>query len=351
MRILDLTGISDGRERGKIHGETYRPLIQELASIRLDLCLSLGSFTSPQEVREIAEQHLPILRMFDESLYQELAGIGEGAEISLVDLVILNHYTDLRDIDTRNLSAGNEEGCSIVYLPPHLIGQTWDMHGSARPYVILLKSTELDGTTTLVLSLAGCLALAGMNQHGVTVTINNLRSSDARVGLLWPALVRRLLRFSSAKQGHEALLDAELGSGHHYLIADEREAYGTETSGKKHKVLLSGTAQGPYFHTNHCIDPEMQKVTPVADTSTSYQRYQYLSDSLNTARQPAGPGPLWRLLGSHEGYPRSICTHLATPQAPHESTTCGALVMDMKNRVLLAADGCIHNNEPNKFQL
>ncbi len=35
--------------------------------------------------------------------------------------------------------------------------------------------------------------MAGVNSSGVGVTINNLSSTDARIGVIWPALVRKAL--------------------------------------------------------------------------------------------------------------------------------------------------------------
>ncbi|MEZ4338698.1 MAG: hypothetical protein R3B82_18935 [Sandaracinaceae bacterium] len=51
-----------------------------------------------------------------------------------------------------------------------VIGQTWDMHGSVEPYVCMLEMM------IFAFSITGCLALAGMNDAGLGVCINNLKS-------------------------------------------------------------------------------------------------------------------------------------------------------------------------------
>ena len=59
----------------------------------------------------------------------------------------------------------------------------------------------------------------------------------------------------------------------------------------------------------------------------------------------------WRRLGSEDGWPRSICTNMATPEAPHGAATCGAIAMNLDTGELWAQQGLIHNVAPEKWQL
>src|SRR5690606_22108499 len=102
--------------------------------------------------------------------------------------------------------------------------------------------------------------------------INNLKSVDAQVGVAWPALVRRALRERSAQAARDVILAAPLGSGHHYLVADEHHAFGIETSGRQKKVVFEEAAAS-YVHTNHCLDPDMAALSTVGPESTTRDRY------------------------------------------------------------------------------
>ncbi|QQR89384.1 MAG: hypothetical protein IPJ88_14430 [Myxococcales bacterium] len=84
------------------------------------------------------------------------------------------------------------------------------------------------------------------------------------------------------------------------------------------------------------------------EESTSHERFNCLSNSLKTSTLQSSD-ELWEALGSHEGYPRSVCSHLATPQKPHSSRTCGAIVMDLSGGYALAASGCVHHSRPHYF--
>ena len=351
MRVLELPRGASAREQGLAHGEEMRPLVAEIAEIRTSLCVELGAFTDATEVLATARAHLPVLERWDAALHEELLGIAEGAAVAPEAIVVLNDYTDLRDLRPADL--GTEDDCSAIYArTPEgaLLGQTWDMHGSALPYVMMLRVPEADGAPAAwAFTITGCLGMTGLNARGVGVTINNLKSTDAKVGVVWPALVRRILRERTAAAARDVLTTAPLGSGHHYIVADAHDAFGIESSGRWKKIVYDGT-EPSYVHTNHCLDPEVAEVTQVSPTSTTHDRYARLVASLRDSPL-TGRADLWHRLGSHDGYPRSVCTHLATPQSPHEMLTCGALVMSLTTPDLWASPGCIHLARPHTLAL
>lgn len=357
MRVLDVRDITDPRERGRVHGEAFRGLIAELAELRLGLTVDNGRFADEASVLSAAAAHLPVLGAFDAPLLAELEGVAEGAGLDAPRLVVLNHYTDLKDLDPVALGVavgappkGDEEDCSAVYAQTPegpLLGQTWDMHGSAQPYVCMLRVPGVDdGPGAWCLSIVGCLGMAGLNAAGVGVTINNLKSRDARVGVLWPALVRKALQRVSATEARDVILGAELGSGHHYLVADAERAFGIETSGAEKRLVFEGG--DAFVHTNHCLDDEIDACTNANPTSTTHERYAALTAGIE-ARAVESRGDLWRRLGSHEGYPRSVCTHLASATDPHAMRTCGAVVMNLADRDAWAVSGCVHQAWPHWF--
>jgi isopenicillin-N N-acyltransferase-like protein len=89
----------------------------------------------------------------------------------------------------------------------------------------------------------------------------------------------------------------------------------------------------------------MAALHTVGTDSTTHVRYDALKASVERA-PIVSQADLWERLGSHEGYPKSVCTHMATPEKPHKMRTCGALAMDLRERTLLAAPGCIYRARP-----
>jgi len=335
-QLLIAPGVAP-RERGRVHGESFRGEIRTLAELRIHLCCTVGRFTGADQVLAVARRHLPVLERFDAGLAAELAGIADGAGLSAEHIVVLNHYTDLRDLEP---DAGEGDGCSVIWAETasgRILAQTWDMHATALPYVMMLGVED-----SWLLTVTGCLGLAGMHrQRRVAVAINNLHSNDAGVGVVWPALVRKAVAADSAAAARDLIMGAPVGSGHHYLVADRRDAFGIETSGVLRRLHYAG--QPPvYLHTNHCLDGDVAAVSRVPPASTTHDRYVWLRRSLD-AEPLRDLDDAWRRLGSTDGYPRSVCTNMATPANPHASATCGAIAMNLDSGEIRAQAGLIHN--------
>jgi isopenicillin-N N-acyltransferase like protein len=351
MRAFELPSGASRREQGRAHGEEFRGEIASLADIRIHLTCRMGGGTRAQ-VLELADRHLPVLQSFDRELFAELVGIAEGAGVKPEVIMALNHYTDLRDHRFDEAVAGAAtDGCSAVWARTpdgSLCGQTWDMHATSLPYVLMLRQPEQgERPAAWVLSLTGCLGMAGINQHGVALCVNNLPATDARIGAAWSAVVRRALDQVSATAARDALLAAPIGSGRHFLVADAEQAFGVEVSGTRCAVVFSGE-RGHYVHTNHALDPEIAARTQIAPGATTHDRFAFLDQRLSGA-QLAGADQLWRLLGSEEGYPRSVCSNQATPEDPHGPATCAGLVMHPAARAVDACAGFTHGARPERF--
>lgn len=386
MRTLELPAGKSARQWGQIHGESFRGAISSLAAIRTYLTMRIGEFDSTEQMLDIAAAHMPVLERYDRDLHDEVMGIAEGANLTPAQIVVVNHYTDLRDIRGKNwpavdiadvrADAGTDAkmeadigdadgGCSTIFARTQagsFVAQTWDMHATAIPYILMLRVPETDaGPESWLFSITGCLGMAGLNRHGVALAINNLPSTDARIGVLWPALVRKALGFASARAAVASIECAPIGSGHHYLAADGDSAYGIETSGRRVRrtfaresgsAAADGPANGPagdaYLHTNHCLDGDIAEVTTVPGRSTTYERLDWLSRSVDE-RALIDVHDAWQRLGSEDGYPRSVCTNVSTPENPHGTATCGAIAMELDRPTVWAQAGLIHNVAAERF--
>jgi isopenicillin-N N-acyltransferase like protein len=371
VRQLELPAGKPPREWGRVHGESFRGEIHALAAIRTYLCTKVGGFASAGDVRAAAAAHLPVLERYHRGLHDELLGIAEGAAVAPADIVIANHYTDLRDLDPDmstwqpapladdpRAGAGGkgapraDDGCSAIWAESRtgrILAQTWDMHATAIPYVMVLRVPEsVDGPPATLLSVTGCLGMAGMSAARVGIAINNLFSTDATLGVVWPAVVRRALHQRTATAARDVIATSPIGSGHHYFVADRQSAFAIEASGTRRKQVFGG---GPaYCHTNHCLDDDVAARSKVPPTSTTYDRMRWLEADLARAGI-ADLADAWRRLGSEDGWPRSVCTNVATPEAPHGTATCGAIAMNLDTGELWAQQGFIHNVAAERWQL
>src|SRR5204863_9749019 len=125
-----------------------------LAAIRMYLCTRVGTFQNRDQVMAAARAHLPVLERYHAGLHDELLGIAEGAAVTPEEVVVANHYTDLRDLDpdpatwrpaptqdSPAMSASAKggvvgDGCSVLFAATptgRILAQTWDMHATAIP--------------------------------------------------------------------------------------------------------------------------------------------------------------------------------------------------------------------------
>lgn len=332
MRELRIPPGLSARDRGRVHGETFRDDIQALAEIRTSLISQAWLLEGPDRVLERAAEHLPVLADYDADLYQEFQGIAEAANLTEAQLLVLNHYTDLRDLGLATVAL--EEGCTILhtrYDDEAMIGQTWDMHATAEPFVIMLY---LPDEGIWVQTITGCLALCGINRDGVAVAINNLVMGDARVGVSWPTLVRKMLRQPTTRQAEETLVTTRVGSGHHYLISDPELSVAWEISGSESAVVYHG-GKGVYVHANHCLDDKLKALSQISPTSTTQARQCQADDLLEKNPRPSAQ-ELWEMMACRVNFPHCLFTDRSSPDNPHGVATCARVLMDCKRREIWA---------------
>ena len=243
---------------GMAHGESYRDSIKELYLIRKELMLKRNPGLI-SNLKELAQEQFLVSKIFCTDLGQELEGIARGANLEIEDIIILNNYTDFRDIIL------NEEGCSTVHInnkPENISGQTWDMHASAKEYLCVLKVPWPQGEgNLLVLSLVGCLGISGVNSNNLFIGVNNLNTKNAELGMVWPLLIRKCLEQKNFKDLENVLINAPITSGHSYLISSPLEAALWEISPKKKELVGRNKTgeKGNLIHTNHCLNEELKK--------------------------------------------------------------------------------------------
>ncbi|MGB0454963.1 MAG: C45 family autoproteolytic acyltransferase/hydrolase, partial [Bacteriovoracaceae bacterium] len=327
-------------QNGLHHGEQFREAIKELAEIREELMLSKSPHLK-SHLERLAEEQLEVNQKYMPKLNDEMLAIAKGANLSNKEIVILNNYTDFRDIELP------DEGCSTVYMKTEKSswsGQTWDMHRSAKRFLCLIhiKQNETE-SEKLVLSLAGCLGLMGMNSLGCLVGVNNINTTDAKPGAIWPCLVRECLYQSNLDGMIETLTTVPVTSGHNYIISDKSGGAHYEiTPTLKKKVSMLRSETGAIFHTNHCLHPEVKKIeSTLAQNSTTHLREELLEKKLPYVKSFKDFENVFR---DHEGYPKSICSHFESG-AQDPSFTCGAGVVDYDTDHYVFWRGCKEHDE------
>ncbi|MGE0614619.1 MAG: C45 family autoproteolytic acyltransferase/hydrolase [Bacteriovoracia bacterium] len=325
MHKLALSG--GPRERGQQHGETYRESIRELADIRRGLAEGYFKTQPPAKLRELIDGQYQTLQRYPD-LCAEFDAIGAAANVSREDLIILNNYTDMRDFAT----AG---GCSTISVRSRqgaFCGQTWDMHTSAHRFMVHLSIPGPEARERAeVLTVMGCLALAGVNHAGVSVMINNMHCTENSLGLIWPALVRGMILQPTAAGAFDYISRHLPCSGHNYMISDPNEIINVEASGKRVEATYQSRANGVVFHTNHYVGKLKETENLRMQSKTTHERFASLDryfKSLDASNY--GYEQLVREVFLEERVP-NVCIPIPKPGAD-DTYTCGGILIDTSNR-------------------
>ncbi len=341
LRVTRLQG--NARARGLAHGEAHAAAIREYAEERIALAangLWAGRPATREDVLRLATRLLPAHRAYAPGLMTELEALAEAADVSVEAALIVGGFTDFVDVVRAEGGPGFEEDdCTAVLVPPArtrglggLFAQTWDMHDSATPHVLMLDIRPDDGPAALVFSTVGCLGQIGVNEAGITIGINNLVCTDGRIGVTWNFVVREVLAQTTLEGALACIRGARLAGGHDYLLMDVRgRGVNIEASGRVQ--VVQSLLESPIVHTNHCVAP----ATAAFEAKRDAGLLASSRDRLRTAQTLLAEGTVdVARLQAVMAEPTCICRHGGPPT---HIETSGALIVRPATRELWATWG------------
>ncbi|WP_262888731.1 C45 family autoproteolytic acyltransferase/hydolase [Chitinophaga solisilvae] len=313
--VISLSGTP--RNMGLSFGESYRREIQEFALLRLNrLKMFLMEYSNiavdNKSILNTVQEVVPWHRAYNYDIWNEFRGIATGAGISDELLLVSMAYTDLRDYFIRRyhplLNTGIDPGgCSAFIVPRKLaangvlIGQTWDMSPEAIRYLVLVRRKPVNAPETLYLTTAGCLALIGINSHGVAIGNTNLMTSDHISGVNYLFTISAALQADTALTAAGTIINTPRLSGHNFFAADQDAAFNIEASSLQSKN--TPVTDEIHIHTNHCLDPEMKKLElprHVRWQESSTYRYQRMKQLFTKTALPLNIHQCWEILGDRK---------------------------------------------------
>ena len=336
LRIIDLAGTP--YDMGYAHGQQLASEVCALTEERQKLCeeeLGEAGLSVPRgEELKLAKQHLDIQAEHVPDVHREFCGIADGAGVPAEELLIGNGYTDFRDV--LKLRASEPHECTSFLVKPGAsadgctyLGQTWDMHATAEPFVVVFRRQPKDRPQSITLTTAGCLSLVGMNEEGLALGNNNLVPTDARPGVIYLAMIHDFLGQRFFERAKSAITDAPRASGHNYYLADASgQTLDVETSGARH-VEIDPPAS-TYAHANHYEAEALKGLEMAAPAKSSLARKERLSALLSDAEGAIDVARLHECLSDTcGGEETGICRH-------GEVRSCAAVVMCPQRREVWA---------------
>jgi isopenicillin-N N-acyltransferase-like protein len=227
-----------------------------------------------------------------------------------------------------------------------MFGQTWDMHATATPYVLMLRGTPKGAPRFMTFTLTGCMGMIGMNEHGIAVGINNLLATTGQTGVTWTFVVRKILMQDNLDDALRCITEARLAGGHNYMLMDAK-GRGYNVEAMPNSVVVTPLESDALVHANRCLhDATQAEERPltedwVLDSDIRHHRATKLLD-----RKQITPETLMALTRNRDDDDYSIC---AVSEPPYFSETCGAAIMRPATREFWGVWGLPNRNRYERF--
>jgi isopenicillin-N N-acyltransferase-like protein len=257
--------------------------------------------------------------------HEEIDAIARGADVEPRFLRAVNARTEL-------LNGADE--CSVQGAGG-LLAQNWDWHPDLSASTVVWI-VEHDDKWFATLTEAGILAKIGLNQAGVGVCLNILRTTadGGTDGTPIHLLLRQILeQTTTVDEAIELLTQAKLTASSAVTVATPGDVATVELNPGGANVIRGAVGA----HTNHFLEPPKHGTDVMATESpTTHQRLEIVKQQ-----------PLLDALRDHTGHPKGVCRHVDSSDPWVEQTvTVASVVMNLEKRRLHVAAGppCSHEH-------
>jgi isopenicillin-N N-acyltransferase-like protein len=271
LYFIEVSG--SARDRGRIHGETMRPVIAESVDGFASTLAEVGNVQNLLQAFAANSNFDVEMDRRTPHFMEEIRGVAEGANQSFEVMYAYNCFDEMLNVLIR-LSTSDEveaeavagqtqlSGCSGMGVwgqgsLPTLLGQTVDtpyFDGAQTMLHVRLPETDVE---LLLITAAGNVAgFTGVNSHGIGQTGNSIATlANAAVGMPTLFLQRASIEGRTMQEGVDFIMSARHASGANYFVGGPGGCVGIE--GSANKVVQYNPTKGPgpdgwhIFHTNH----------------------------------------------------------------------------------------------------
>jgi isopenicillin-N N-acyltransferase-like protein len=304
MRYREIDVAGRPRELGRQIGEAARDEVQGFCEIALERTQKTVDI-SRQRAESIANRCIELAKAYDADMIDELAGTAEGANVSLVELMLLqvrNQFTSETDSGCTALSCMRSTDGSVV-------AQNWDNDPSLDEFTIVLTRRPTGRPALTTLTQAGLIAYIGFNDAGIGACLNTLPAPSREIGVPHYFTLRGIYAATSLDEAVEAVRRAERAIPANIILATPQGPADLEVTVDDIHVLQDKAARR-LTHTNHCLHPDLTAINDdFPELIQSHPRKQRIDELLEQADQSPSVAAIQRMLSDHENHPTSICRH------------------------------------------
>jgi isopenicillin-N N-acyltransferase like protein len=340
------------RQRGQIYGETRKEGIRSHIE-KWKMYLEISNQMDPETyIAQFLEEtnFLNAVKKWTPALLDEIEGIGEGAGVDFKTIFALQlpdeewwYHREKNGLDFSGIGS-NLEHCSTIGIYgqdgiPSYLAQNLDVPGYYDGYQLLLHIKEpKTGHASLVFSVDGMIALAGLNNRGIGICCNALLPlNHSKDGLPVACVHRGVLSYSSIIDSVNFVFRIKHASGQNYMVGYQNYVIGLECSANKIIQQLPARGTSLICHTNHPLINDDLVMGSAGQNSLKFQgpdraildseiRLNTLISKLNRSPRPIGMEQIKSVLSSHDSPEHPICRHKTSETG---AMTLGTLIMEL----------------------
>jgi isopenicillin-N N-acyltransferase-like protein len=312
--------------------ETYRRLLRDQRD-------ALGVSGWSEGIR-IARRYLPFIETALPQYVDEMRGLAQGAGVTFDDILVLNTIesitSDRLHLGCTSMGVGAQASADGSVFLAH--NEDWYPDDVADVFLVHARP---DGEPPfLAVSYGGLLPNIGFNAAGIAQGCDTVYATDVRIGIPRTIVARHVLAATSLEEAAQAATHPQRAAGYNHLLgSSDGEIFNLEASATRHERVAP--VFGLAAHTNHYISSGMIAVEdqpgarPLSRRrlARARQRLEAMAGQIDTDR-------LVELLGDHDGYPYSICSHVLDEPSPLDNQqTIAGLVIDLTHRTMMAGWG------------
>lgn len=320
-----------GRQIGEACGEQIRGFC-EAAIERVNLTTPI----SLDAALQVAHESIPYVESYSPDMLDELRGMGEAANVSLDQLMLLQ---------VRNQLQADESGCTAlaVGMPLRtqgLVAQNWDNDPALDEFTVVLKRQPVGKPALLNVTQAGLISYLGLNDAGIGFCVNSLPAPARRVGVPHYFTTRAIYESRNLDDAVDAVRRAERAIPANIVMSTPQGPADLEvTIDDVHVIRPNGN--GCVTHTNHCEHPDLIAYNEqFPELIQSHARKTRIEQLLPDSLESLSIDDVQQVLRDHDNYPRSICRHSNDDSEHGFWETVWSLIIEPER-------GCLHLSRGN----
>jgi len=316
-------------EIGLIHGTVAKSKIHGSLSCYSALFVETAGLDWSR-AKATALQFGPSISSKWPSYLEEMRGIADGAGVSLPSILALNVRTEIAiGLMGEGMSM---DGCTTLSWHTEKeswLAQNWDWMVEQKSNLVNVTIEQPGKPTIKMITEAGIIGKIGLNENGVGVTLNAVRSKGMDVSRLPVHLgLRMALESRSAKEAETRLRGFGIASASSIGIADAQEGGFALECSYKGFGRVERDNEGKMFHSNHFL-VEHEGVVDTRKPTDTLQRITRIEELTGRIKGDLTFEKLLNVFKDEKDYPTSICRAVG---GPSWGTSIFNIIMELKSR-------------------